>query len=130
MRIFPLVGVNRPAIILIVVVFPAPLGPRKPKNSPGFTINDKSSTAAKLPNFFVTFWSSIMRLDWMYGLLRYSHSMVAGGLELMSYTTRLIPLSSLMILLEAATRTSCGIFAQSAVIPSTLVTARRATVDS
>ena len=60
----------------------------------------------------------------------YSHSMVAGGFELTSYTTRLIPLSSLMILFEVLASTSGGIRAQSAVIPSTLVTALRAIVDS
>jgi len=33
-KISPLVGCDRPQIMLIVVVFPAPLGPRKPKTSP------------------------------------------------------------------------------------------------
>lgn len=36
----------------------------------------------------------------------YSHSMVAGGLELMSYVTRLIPRTSLMILFEIRPRIS------------------------
>jgi hypothetical protein len=37
-----------------VVVFPAPLGPRKPKISPSFTSKSARSTATKLPNFFVS----------------------------------------------------------------------------
>lgn len=56
----------------------------------------------------------------------YSHSIVAGGLELMSYTTLLIPFTSLTILLETRSSTRAGISAQSAVIPSLLVTALRA----
>ncbi len=36
----------------------------------------------------------------------YSHSMVLGGLEEMSYTTRLTPLTSLMILEEMRPRRS------------------------
>lgn len=36
----------------------------------------------------------------------YSHSMVAGGLELMSYVTLLIPRTSLMILFEILPNTS------------------------
>ena len=36
----------------------------------------------------------------------YSHSMVAGGLLLMSYTTRLIPFTLLMISLETSARNS------------------------
>ena len=47
--IFPLVGSNRPIIILKVVVFPAPLTPRSPKISPGLTVKDKLSTAKKSP---------------------------------------------------------------------------------
>ena len=34
----------------------------------------------------------------------YSHSMVAGGLELMSYTTRFIPLTLLMISFDTLAR--------------------------
>lgn len=36
----------------------------------------------------------------------YSHSIVAGGLELMSYTTRFTPLTLLMISLETLARNS------------------------
>ncbi len=57
----------------------------------------------------------------------HSHSMVAGGLLLMSYTTRLTPGTSLTIRLLIRPRTSYGSFAQSAVMPSSEVTARIAT---
>ena len=43
-----------------VVVFPAPFGPRNPKNSPSGMTSERSSTAVKLPNFFVTCRSSII----------------------------------------------------------------------
>ena len=58
---------------------------------------------------------------------RHSHSMVDGGLLLMSYTTRFTPWTSLTMRREIAPRTSYGTFAQSAVIPSSLVTMRIAT---
>lgn len=54
----------------------------------------------------------------------YSHSIVDGGLEVMSYTTRLTPFTSLQIRVEIFSNTSYGIRAQSAVIPSIEVTAR------
>src|SRR5882762_11986938 len=57
----------------------------------------------------------------------YSHSIVAGGLELTSYATRFTPRTSLMMRLEILPRTSCGNGNQSAVMPSRLVTARSAT---
>ena len=53
--------------------------------------------------------------------------MVAGGLLLMSYTTRLTPGTSFTMRLEILPRTSYGSLAQSAVIPSSDVTARIAT---
>ncbi len=58
----------------------------------------------------------------------YSHSIVPGGFEVMSYTTRLIPRTSLTILLEIVRSTSYGSGAQSAVIPSSVSTARIAHV--
>src|SRR2546425_29518 len=58
---------------------------------------------------------------------RYSHSIVAGGLELTSYATRLTPRTSLMIRLEIRPSTSGGNGYQSAVMPSRLVTALSAT---
>lgn len=60
----------------------------------------------------------------------YSHSMVAGGFELMSYTTRLIPLTLLIISLDTLARKSYGKCAQSAVMPSVEVTALSAAVYS
>ena len=56
----------------------------------------------------------------------YSHSIVAGGLELTSYTTRFTPSTSLAIRLDTRASTSGGNGYQSAVIPSRLVTALRA----
>src|SRR5882672_2305777 len=41
-------GVSSPAIILSVVVFPHPEGPRKPKNSPRSTDRETSATAVVL----------------------------------------------------------------------------------
>src|SRR6476661_9888621 len=46
----PEVGANSPVSILIVVDFPAPLGPRNPKNCPGATRRSTPSTAASSPN--------------------------------------------------------------------------------
>src|SRR6185436_7057886 len=66
----------------------------------------------------------------MYEVRHYSHSMVDGGFELMSNTTRLIPLTSLTMRDEIDASSSCGSRAQSAVIPSLLSTARIATVYS
>ena len=48
-RIEPLVFLARPTIALIVVVLPAPFGPRKPKNSPAGMRSETSSTAVKSP---------------------------------------------------------------------------------
>jgi len=59
---------------------------------------------------------------------RYSHSIVPGGFDVMSYTTRLIPGTSFTMRLEIVLSTSCGRGAQSAVMPSSLVTARIAHV--
>jgi len=39
---------------------PAPFGPRKPSTSPGFTANERWSTAILLPNCLVRFSTSIM----------------------------------------------------------------------
>ena len=57
-------------------------------------------------------------------LAGYSHSIVAGGFELMSSATRLTPGISLMIRLEIVSSRSYGRRAQSAVIASSEVTAR------
>jgi hypothetical protein len=56
----------------------------------------------------------------------YSHSMVPGGLEVMSKTTRLILSTSLVMRLDIFPNRSWGSLAQSAVMASLLVTARMA----
>jgi hypothetical protein len=60
----------------------------------------------------------------------YSHSIVAGGFELTSYTTRFTPRTSLLIRVLIRESASYGNGYQSAVIPSRLVTARRPTTWS
>jgi hypothetical protein len=57
---------------------------------------------------------------------RYSHSMVAGGLDVTSRTTRLTPRTSLTIRAASRRSSSSGRYTQSAVIPSWLSTMRRA----
>src|SRR3954464_12968788 len=59
--IVPLVGVNNVVSILIVVVFPAPFGPRKAKISPLLTSSEMSLTAATSPYFFTRLAIRIMR---------------------------------------------------------------------
>src|ERR1700730_14179953 len=61
---------------------------------------------------------------------RHSHSMVAGGFDVMSYTTRFTPGTSLTIRVDIRCSVSYGNRAQSAVMPSSLVTARIATILS
>jgi len=56
----PDVGINKVVNILIVVDFPAPLGPRNAKISPWPTLKLISLTAVKSPNFFVRFFTSII----------------------------------------------------------------------
>ena len=46
----PAVGGNYPVSIFIVVVFPAPFGPRKPTISPRSTLKQTSLTAMNRPN--------------------------------------------------------------------------------
>ena len=46
----PAVGSRTPRIMLIVVVLPAPFGPRRPTISPGETEKETPSTARSLPN--------------------------------------------------------------------------------
>src|SRR3990172_2220492 len=49
----PSEGERRVQRMLMVVVFPAPFGPRKPKTSPSFTVKEMSSTAVRDLNRFV-----------------------------------------------------------------------------
>src|SRR5262249_27091426 len=53
----PEVGVSNPHRMRIVVDFPAPFGPRKPKISPFATSTETLSTATKSPNCLVSFSS-------------------------------------------------------------------------
>src|SRR5690242_2125083 len=55
----PLVGGNSVVSILIVVVFPAPFGPKNANTSPFCTSNDTLSTAVNSPNFFTSFSTRI-----------------------------------------------------------------------
>ena len=58
----------------------------------------------------------------------HSHSIVPGGFEVMSYTTRFTPFTSFTIRLEIVFNTWCGSGTQSAVMPSSEWTARTAQV--
>src|SRR5690606_5959206 len=60
----------------------------------------------------------------------HSHSIVAGGLPEMSYTTREMPSISLMMRRQTRSRKSYGSRAQCAVMKSTVSTARSATTYS
>ncbi len=51
----PDVGASKPVSILMVVDFPAPFGPRKPKNCPAVTCRSMASTASNFPNLRVNF---------------------------------------------------------------------------
>gem|GEM_PF-4619770 len=62
----------------------------------------------------------------MPNILAYSHSMVLGGLEEMSRTTRFTPLTSLMMRPDMRARSSEGSRDQSAVMASRLSTMRSA----
>ena len=56
----------------------------------------------------------------------HSHSIVPGGFDVTSYTTRLMPFTSLIIRVATRPSTSCGNGKKSAVMPSVEVTARKA----
>jgi hypothetical protein len=59
-RSVPEVRGDKHAIIFMVEVFPAPLGPRNPKTSPFFTVKLIPSTAFILPNVFFRTVASII----------------------------------------------------------------------
>lgn len=77
---------------------------------------------------FLPFWKKLRMRGFTLKYVNYSHSIVAGGLEVISYTMRFTPLTSFTMRREAVSSTSYGIRAQSAVIKSLVVTARSATV--
>src|SRR5690606_17144504 len=56
----PDVGRSSPRINRIVVVLPAPLGPRNPVTTPGSTVQVRSSTARVRPNTLVNAVNSII----------------------------------------------------------------------
>src|SRR5437773_7195523 len=58
----PDVGLSSPAMIRIVVVLPAPFGPRNPWISPGATSRLTPSTAVKAPYLFTRFSTRIIAL--------------------------------------------------------------------
>src|ERR1051325_11353480 len=99
----PDVGSNCPLSIRIVVVFPAPLWPRKPKISPASTEKDMSSTARRLLNVRERFSSSMAGIRVLYTHseefgCRF-HSKISPEIE----TMRNAFLCSLFILLVAIT---------------------------
>ena len=61
--ITPSVKSSNPAIILMVVVFPHPDGPRRTRNSLSLIIRLKFLTALKSPQLFETFINSISAID-------------------------------------------------------------------
>src|SRR5215211_7866755 len=63
MRAWPLSGSERPTSIRIVVVLPAPLGPRKPVTVPGSQRNVRSETMVRPPSCLVSASVWIMPTD-------------------------------------------------------------------
>ena len=85
----------------------------------------QSASQAQVSNFKF----EVSNLTSEIGTPPYSHSIVLGGFELTSYTTRLIPLTSFTIRVEIRSRTSAGRRVQSAVIASSDSTTRTAIVN-
>src|ERR671914_1135553 len=61
----PPVGTSKPPIIRRVVVLPHPDGPRREKNSPSSTVNDRSSTATVSLKTLETFSSRTDDMFWL-----------------------------------------------------------------
>src|SRR5262249_42564955 len=76
---------------------------------------------------FSVYWLEILDIGVSLrgGSIHY-HSIVPVGFDVTSYTTRLIPFTSLIILVAVRPSTSCGSSKKSAVMPSVEVTARSA----
>src|SRR5258708_2354517 len=70
MVISPESGARMLTIILIVVVLPAPFGPRKPNMEPSFTSKESSFTASKSPNRLEIFFriTAVIRIAWQFTL--------------------------------------------------------------
>src|SRR5881227_3024003 len=64
----PAVGRMRPTSMRMVVVFPAPFGPRKPKTSPGRRSNETESTMVRFPMTLVRLRAVSMRRLWYWFL--------------------------------------------------------------
>ena len=64
--IVPAVGLKSVVSILIVVVLPAPFGPKKAKISPFGTLKETSLTAVKLPKVLVKFKASSSIMEILY----------------------------------------------------------------
>jgi hypothetical protein len=79
---------------------------------------------------FILFSCAVNLLASCFMLLSHSHSIVPGGLEVMSKTTRLTPATSLTMRRLVRASRSVGNLAHSAVIKSSVVTARRAMTSS
>src|SRR4051794_13167560 len=63
MRAWPLSGSERPTSIRIVVVLPAPFGPRKPVTVPGSQRKVTSETTVRPPSCLASRFASIMPAD-------------------------------------------------------------------
>src|SRR5258706_16476950 len=66
-RIVPLDGSSRPTIILTVVLFPDPFGPRYPSTSPRLSVKLTLSTASRPPYRFVRPRASSIAQAWPIG---------------------------------------------------------------
>ncbi len=64
----PVVGRSKVVSILMVVVLPAPFGPRKAKISPAHTSNVTSLTAVTFPNALTTCWTRMIGRSLTYAL--------------------------------------------------------------
>ena len=80
-------------------------------------IENKSNEIIKDPVIKKTPWKPLV-IKVFYIFNYYSHSIVAGGLEEISYVNLLIPLTSFMILLETLSKNSYGNLDHVAVIKS------------
>lgn len=76
-------------------------------------MSDSLPTRLFVP-FFLTALRPLLSFPIRHAL--YSHSIVAGGLDEMSYTTRFTPRTSLMIRFDMRPSTSYGMWYQSAVM--------------
>ena len=65
-------------------------------------------------------------MEWLFNQVYYSNSIVAGGLQVQSYSTLLTPSTSLTILFDINSRTSYGILPVFADIKSVVITALKA----